>query len=87
MQMYRHVRAVNGENERIFASVASGIAELGLLRRYVRENRSIDSFQYVGAMNGVLFDRRFEKTLLKNLPKKRIIIMDNAAFHPKELLV
>ena len=41
MQMYRHVYAVNGENGRIFASVASGIVELGVLRRYVRGNRSI----------------------------------------------
>ena len=47
----------------------------------------IAHFKYEAMMNGVLFERCFEKTLLKNLPKKRIIIMDNAAFHPKELLV
>ena len=37
-------------------------------------------------MNGILFESWFEKSLLKKLPKKRVIIMDNAAFHKKEVL-
>ncbi len=37
-------------------------------------------------MTSDLFERRFEKTLLKKQPQKRVIIMDNAAFHKKEVL-
>ena len=37
-------------------------------------------------MNGVLFERWFEKTLLKLLPQKHDIITDNASFHKKEVL-
>ena len=36
MQMYCYVRAVNGENGRIFASAASVMPESGLLRHYVK---------------------------------------------------
>ena len=44
----------------------------------------IAPFQYDGRpMNCVLFENWLEKTLLKNLPKKRDIIMDNAAFYQK----
>ena len=46
----------------------------------------ITPFQYERTMNGDLFEHWFEKTLLKKLPKKRVIIMDNAAFHKKEVL-
>ena len=46
----------------------------------------IASFQHEGTMNGDLCESCFERTLLKNLPKKRVIIMDNTAFHKKEVL-
>ena len=43
----------------------------------------LTSFQYERKINRVFFENWFEKTLLKNLPKKRVIIMVNAAFHKK----
>ena len=46
----------------------------------------IAPYTYDETMNGVLFERCFEKTLLKLLPKKLVIITDNASFHKKEVL-
>jgi len=37
-------------------------------------------------MTSNFFASWFEKVLLKSVPQKRIIVMDNAAFHPKKLL-
>ena len=37
-------------------------------------------------MNAAVFEDWFEEELLKKLPKEHVIIMDNAAFHKKEVL-
>ena len=37
-------------------------------------------------MNASVFEDWFEEELLKKLPKDHVIIMDNAAFHKKEVL-
>ena len=41
---------------------------------------------YSGTMNASLFEDWFENKLLSWLPKGHVIIMDNAAFHKKEVL-
>ena len=41
---------------------------------------------YSGTMNASVFEDWFEAELLKKLPKDHVIIMDNAAFHKKEVL-
>ena len=41
---------------------------------------------YSGTMKASVFEDWFEEELLKNLPKDHVIIMDNAAFHKKEVL-
>ena len=37
-------------------------------------------------MKAAVFEDWFEEELLKKLPKDHVIIMDNAAFHKKEVL-
>ncbi len=37
-------------------------------------------------MKASVFEEWFEEELLKKLPKDHVIIMDNAAFHKKEVL-
>ena len=37
-------------------------------------------------MKAAVFENWFEEELLKKLPKDHVIIMDNAAFHKKEVL-
>ena len=37
-------------------------------------------------MKASVFEKWFEEELLKKLPKDHVIIMDNAAFHKKEVL-
>ena len=37
-------------------------------------------------MKASVFEDWFEEDLLKKLPKEHVIIMDNAAFHKKEVL-
>ena len=37
-------------------------------------------------MKASVFENWFEEELLKKLPKDHVIIMDNAAFHKKEVL-
>ena len=39
-----------------------------------------------GTMKALLFEQWFKDNLLKALPEGRVIIMDNASFHKKELL-
>ena len=41
---------------------------------------------YGGTMKAAVFEDWFEEELLKKLPKEHVIIMDNAAFHKKEVL-
>ncbi len=41
---------------------------------------------YSGTMKASVFEEWFEEELLKKLPKDHVIIMDNTAFHKKEVL-
>ena len=68
-----NMRAVNEENGLIFVSAASVSALLA-------------SHTYSGTMKASLFEKWFEDKLLNCLPKGHVIIMDNAAFHKKEVL-
>ena len=43
-------------------------------------------FTYGGTMKAPLFEQWFKDKLLKALPRGLVIIMDNAAFHKKEIL-
>ncbi len=80
-----NMRAVNEESASTSALAASVMHEFGLVAALCA-GKSLTSFQYGRTMNSVLFESRFEKTLLKNLSKNRVIIMGNAAFHKKEVL-
>ena len=84
-QMYRqYARSKRGKRVNIRIS-GKRHSRIGLVAELCSD-KLIASFQYDGTMNGDLFESCFERTLLKNLPKKRVIIMDNAAFHKKEVL-
>ena len=80
-----NMRAVNEESASTSALAASVMLEFRLVAALCA-GKSLTSFQYGRTMNSVLFESRFEKTLLKNLSKNRVIIMDNTAFHKKEVL-
>lgn len=51
------------------------------------ENKIISPLQFSGTMDSVLFETWFENCLLKALPKKSVIVMDNASFHRKSRLI
>ena len=59
--------------------------ELGWLRRNVKAPCLLRP-PYSRSMKASVFEDRFEEKLLKKLPKDHVIIMDNAAFHKKEVL-
>lgn len=48
--------------------------------------RIIAPLEYSGTTDGVLFEYWFENRLLKEVPAKSVIVMDNATFHRKEVL-
>ncbi len=50
------------------------------------EGKLSDPFTFGGTVEAPLFEQWFKNKLLKLLPKGHVIIMDNAAFHKKELL-
>jgi len=64
----------------IFVSVAT---QLGAAQR---EGALFASHTYSGTMKASVFEEWFEDKLLNCLPKGHVIIMDNAAFHKKEVL-
>ena len=51
-----------------------------------REGALFASHTYRGTMKASLFEKWFEDELLNCLPRGHVIIMDNAAFHKKEVL-
>ena len=79
------MRAVNAECASISALAASAMLELGLLRRNVKEPCLLHTPSR-GTMKAAVFEQCFEEELLNCLPKGHLIIMDNAAFHKKEVL-
>ena len=60
-------------------------ARIGLVAAQ-REGTLFASHTYSGTMKASVFEEWFENKLLKKLPKDHVIIMDNAAFHKKEVL-
>ena len=60
-------------------------ARIGLVAAQ-REGALLAPHTYSGTMKASLFEKWFEDELLKKLPKEHVIIMDNAAFHKKEVL-
>ena len=76
-----NMHAVNEENGATFASVT----RIGLVATLC-EGALLAPHTYSGTMKASVFEDWFEEELLKNLPKNHVIIMDNAAFHKKEVL-
>ena len=62
-----------------------GHARIGLVAAQ-REGALLAPHTYSGTMKASVFEDWFENKLLSCLPKGHVIIMDNAAFHKKELL-
>ena len=60
-------------------------ARIGLVAAQ-REGALLASHTYSGTMTASVFEDWFENKLLSCLPKGHGIIMDNAAFHKKEVL-
>ena len=49
-------------------------------------NKLFAPLEYAGITDSVLFEYWFSELLLKELPPKSVIVMDNASFHRKEIL-
>jgi len=47
----------------------------------------IAPLQYDGTMDSKLFEQWFQSCLMRELPANSVIVMDNAAFHRKRILV
>ena len=60
-------------------------ARIGLVAAQ-RESALLAPRTYSGTMKASVFEDWFEDKLLNCLPKGHVIIMDNAAFHKKEVL-
>ena len=60
-------------------------ARIGLVAAQC-EGALLAPHSYSGTMKASLFEMWFEDELLNCLPKGHVIIMDNAAFHKKEVL-
>ena len=60
-------------------------ARIGLVAAQ-REGTLLAPHTYSGTMKASVFEKWFEEELLKKLPKDHVIIMDNAAFHKKEVV-
>ena len=83
--MYRqYARSKRGKRVNICIS-GKRHARIGLVAAQ-RESALLAPYTYNGAMKASLFEKCFEKELLKKLPTEHVIIMDNAVFHKKEVL-
>ena len=83
--MYRqYVRSKRGKRVNIRIS-GKRHARIGLVAAQ-RESTLLAPHTYSETMKASLFEKWFEEELLKKLPKDHVIIMDNAAFHKKEVL-
>ena len=83
--MYRqYARSKRGKRVNIRIS-GKRHARIGLVAAQ-REGTLFASHTYSGTMKASVFEEWFEEELLKKLPKDHVIIMDNAAFHKKEVL-
>ena len=83
--MYRqYARSKRGKRVNIRIS-GKRHARIGLVAAQ-RESAVLAPHTYSGTMKASLFEKWFEDKLLNCLPKGHAIIMDNAAFHKKEVL-
>ena len=83
--MYRqYARSKRGKRLNIRIS-GKRHARIGLVAAQ-REGALLASHTYSGTMKASVFKEWFEDKLLNCLPKGHVIIMDNAAFHKKEVL-
>ena len=84
-QMYRqYARRKRGNRVNIRIS-GKRHARIGLVAAQ-RESALLAPHTYSGTMKASVFEDWFENKLLSCLPKGHVIIMDNAAFHKKEVL-
>ena len=84
-QMYRqYARSKRGKRVNIRIS-GKHHARIGLVAAQ-RESALLAPHTYSRTMNASVFEDWFENKLLSCLPKGHVIIMDNAAFHKKEVL-
>ena len=84
-QMYRqYARSKRGKRVNIRIS-GKHHARIGLVAAQ-RESALLAPHTYSRTMNASVFEDWFENKLLSYLPKGHVIIMDNAAFHKKEVL-
>ena len=83
--MYRqYARSKRGKRVNIRIS-GKRHARIGLVAAQ-REGALLASHTYSGTMKASVFEKWVEDKLLNCLPKGHVIIMDNAAFHKKEVL-
>ena len=83
--MYRqYARSKRGKRVNIRIS-GKRHARIGLVAAQ-RESALLAPHTYSGTMKASVFEEWFEDKLLNCLPKGHVIIMDNAAFHKKEVL-
>ena len=83
--MYRqYARSKRGKRVNIRIS-GKHHARIGLVAAQ-RESALLAPHTYSGTMKASVFEDWFENKLLSCLPKGHVIIMDNAAFHKKEVL-
>ena len=83
--MYRqYARSKRGKRVNIRIS-GKRHARIGLVAALC-EGALLAPHTYSGTIKASVFEDWFEEDLLKTLPKDHVIIMDNAAFHKKEVL-
>ena len=83
--MYRqYARSKRGKRVNIRIS-GKRHARIGLVAAQ-RESTLLAPHTYSGTIKASVFEDGFENKLLSCLPKGHVIIMDNAAFHKKEVL-
>ena len=81
-RQYAHSKRGKGVNIRISGKRH---ARIGLVAA-LREGTLLAPHTYSGTMKASVFEEWFEDKLLNCFPKGHVIIMDNAAFHKKEVL-
>ena len=84
-QMYREYARSKREKRVSMRIGGKCHARIGLVSALC-EGVLIASFPYSGTIKVLLFEEWFKDKLLESLPKGHVIIMDNAAFHKKEVL-
>ena len=85
MQMYRQYASIP-RGQRVNISISGKRHKrIGLVGGQCK-GKFFAPFTYSGTMRAPLFEQRFKYKLLKVLQKGRVIIMDSAAFHKKEVL-